>query len=119
MKKLYNQGVKLINSAIFNSGFLLGTNYYNYVEISESDNPLLYSWREQFTSLCSEYNITPISACIQFTFRYANNLISSIALNPTSVTHIDEYQQSLSTVIPVEFWRKMEELNLIKIHVIE
>ena len=68
MDELKDKGVTIINSAVFNAGFLTGGAFYNYVKLDPNDpeDKKLFDWREQFFALCEQHNVNPAIACIQF-----------------------------------------------------
>ena len=79
LKELNNQGVKVINSAVFNAGFLIGSDNLDYKTISRDSNPDEFIWRDKFHELCTEFKIKPAEACVQFSFLFEG--IESVALN--------------------------------------
>ena len=115
IKRLNTNGIAVINSAIFNSGFLLGTDYYNYVKIARETHPDLYTWRDQFFQVCDEYSLTPLTACLHFNFIHTNIHITSIAINPSSPEQVLEYYDSLRVKVPQAFWDRLRTLHLINI----
>jgi hypothetical protein len=48
MQELEKQGTLIINSAVFNGGFLTGSAYYNYRLTDPVKDKHLYHWRELF-----------------------------------------------------------------------
>src|SRR5690606_7503324 len=59
--ELHAKDVAIINSAVFNGGFLIGSNFYNYLEVDDSTERgrVLLAWRQEFFKLCEEYGIQP------------------------------------------------------------
>lgn len=113
VKSLHDKGVTIINSAVFHSGFLIGSNYYNYKlvnEENEADKPL-FEWRKKFFQLCENYKIKPAEACVQ----YALNIpgVDSIALSTTDPHRVKENIDSIHVPIPDEFWNDLLENGLI------
>lgn len=66
--ELEQKGVLIINSAVFQSGFLIGSDYYDYklIKPDTADHKELFKWRENFFKLCREFEIKPAEACVQF-----------------------------------------------------
>ena len=58
MKLLENDGVGIINSAVFNAGFLTGGDYFDYRLVSADDpaDKPLFEWREKFFKVCEQRN---------------------------------------------------------------
>jgi len=114
MKLLQRKGVAIINSAIFNAGFLTGSDYYNYRLVSQETQPELYRWRDAFYQLCRKRNLQPAAVCAAFALTAPG--VKSIALNTTNPSRVAE-NVSLATVkIPAGFWEEMKSLKLIEQH---
>lgn len=111
MKKLERQGVLIINSAIFNAGFLTGSDYYNYRLVSREIQPELYRWRDEFYQLCDAYELPPAAACTAFVFRAPG--VQSIALNTTNPERIGSNMGLKDIHVPASFWQEMKMKRLI------
>lgn len=114
MELLQKKCVTIINSAVFQAGFLIGGNYYDYTLINPDtpDNIIKFHWREQFFALCSKYNIKPAVACVNFA-RLAPG-VSSVALNTSKPEHVKSNVESVFSNIPELFYEEMKEKGLIK-----
>ncbi|HJX71621.1 MAG TPA: hypothetical protein VJ346_06705 [Bacteroidales bacterium] len=57
--RLHKNGIGIINSAVFNAGFLIGGDYYNYKYIrpDSPENRRIFKWREDFFEICRKHNI--------------------------------------------------------------
>lgn len=113
LKKLGKQGVEIINSAVFNAGFLLGSDNLNYQKISPASHPNAYQWREQFYQLCKQFNVKPAAVCVQFSFLFPE--VVSIALNSSSPERVKSNILLAQAHIPEAFWQAMYEHRLINI----
>jgi len=111
MEKLNEQGVHVINSAVFNSGFLIGSDYYNYQLMNPAKNTELYVWRETFFDLCDQYHIKPAEACVAFSLTAP--AVKSIALNTTNANRIEQNVKMAFKKIPQGFWQDMKDRGLI------
>ncbi len=111
MERLKNDGVQIINSAVFHAGFLTGGDYYDYKLVSPEKNPDLFKWREEFNRLCAQFDIIPASACVQFALSAPG--VQSIALNTTNPKRIKGNIEMAYAGIPAEFWTAMKERGLI------
>jgi D-threo-aldose 1-dehydrogenase len=111
MKKLQEQEIKIINSAIFNAGFLTGSDCYNYQQVNRVSRPDLYKWRDSFYSLCESYDLTPAAVCTSFAFHAPG--VSSVALNTTNPSRIESNIKLKDVQIPSSFWQAMRTQNLI------
>jgi D-threo-aldose 1-dehydrogenase len=106
------QGVYVINSAVFHSGFLVGSNYFDYrlIESGNLQNDALLKWREDFFKVCNEFAVTPAQACVQFAFKVPG--VKSIALNTTDANRVQSNLAMIHDNIPVQFWRELKNRNL-------
>jgi len=111
MKKLQSKGVNIINSAIFNAGFLTGSDCYNYEFVSRASRPDLYTWRDLFYQVCATYDLVPAAVCAAFVFHAPG--VQSIALNTTNPSRVKTNTQLKDAYIPPAFWQDMRRLNLI------
>jgi len=105
MKTLSENNVAIINSAVFNGGFLTGLDFYNYQPVSLRQNATLYHWREFFYQLCQDFNIKPAAACVAFGLAAPG--VKSIALNTTNKERVFQNIQMAETVVPTGFWDAM------------
>jgi D-threo-aldose 1-dehydrogenase len=112
--EMESRGVYVINSAVFHSGFLVGSDYFDYrlIERGTFENDALFKWREDFFSTCYEFSITPAQACVQF----ARNVpgVKSIALNTTDAKRVQANLAMVQVNIPTQFWQTLKNRNLIE-----
>ncbi len=97
------RGVGVINSAVFNAGFLIGGDYFNYRRVSmdnAADRPL-FDWRTRFMSLCHEHGIAPAAACIQFGLSPPG--VQALALNTSHPERVAENVEMASESLPTRF----------------
>ncbi len=113
LNKLGTNGVSVINSAVFNAGFLLGSDMFDYQKVSHSTHPQLYKWRDQFNELCNSYHIKPAAACVQFSFLFKE--IVSVALNTSSPQRVKSNIALAEAHIPPEFWQALKSKGLIDV----
>ncbi len=113
VEQLHKKGITIINSAVFHGGFLMGSDYFNYIQLNRQ-NPAhiqYYLWRDQFYSLCTEYNIEPPAAAISFGLNVPG--IKSIALNSSNPKRVRHNIEMANATIPAIFWQRMKEEGLI------
>lgn len=113
MRHLQERGIQIVNSAVFNAGFLIGGPYYNYKKVSPdniSEKPL-FEWRARFFALCEQYNITPAAACVQFGLAAPG--VTSIALSTTNAERVKKNVDMAVTPIPDAFWKDLIKEGLI------
>lgn len=111
LKKLGSQGVAVINSAVFNGGFLIGGDYFDYRKLTPESDPEMFSWREKFHALCAEFSIKPTAACVQFSFLFPE--IKSIALATSRPSRVAENIELANAVVPRDFWSRAKAEGLI------
>lgn len=111
MKSLKSKGIKIINSAVFNGGFLTGSDYYNYQPVTRTHNALLYEWRDEFYAQCQTYNLKPAGVCVAFGLAAPG--VTSIALNTTNPARVKQNIQMSELVVPAEFWKTLKRKKLI------
>lgn len=111
MQDLEKRGIPIINSAVFNGGFLTGSDYYNYRLTDPAEEKDLYSWRQLFYQLCANYNIKPADACVAFGLNAPG--VKSIALSTTNASRVAQNVAVSSMEIPTQFWNEMKERGLI------
>jgi len=109
------KGVYVINSAVFHSGFLVGSNYFDYrpIEKGTSQNDALYQWRDHFFEKCNKFNVMPSEACVQFSLNVPG--VKSIALNTTNSARVQSNLGMINTNIPLEFWQELKINDLIEL----
>ncbi|MFD1628400.1 aldo/keto reductase [Pseudopedobacter beijingensis] len=115
IEKLNKKGITVINSAVFNGGFLIGSNFYNYVEVDPATNKgkELLNWRTEFYEVCKAFDIKPAEACFNFGFNIPG--IKSIALSTTRPEKVKENIAMVTKQIPDGFWQEMRKRGLIQI----
>ena len=111
LKKLKQQGIDIINSAVFNGGFLTGSDHYNYQAVDRATHSSLYQWRDRFYQLCKEYNLKPAEVCVTFGLHAPG--VKSIALNTTNPLRVADNIETAHVKIPIDFWRDMKDQQLI------
>ena len=111
--ELHKKNVSIINSAVFNGGFLIGGDHYNYkyVDKTSEKGEVLYGWRERFFALCESFNITPAEACFNFGFNIPG--VTSVALSTTRPEKVKGNIEMATKEIPQAFWEAMEKEGLI------
>ena len=113
MSDMQSRGVSIINSAIFNGGFITGGKFYNYQEVKAGtawgDSLLL--WREKFYVLCREFNLKPAEVAIQFGLRAPG--VNSIAISSSSTVKLAETIKLVHSDIPIDFWKAMQASGLV------
>jgi D-threo-aldose 1-dehydrogenase len=113
--EMERKSVYVINSAVFHSGFLVGSNYFDYrlIERGTSQSDDLYKWRDHFYEKCIKFNIKPSEACVQFSLNVPG--VRTIALNTTNASRVQSNLAMLNANIPSEFWQELKISDLINV----
>ena len=117
--ELHKKGVAIINSAVFNGGFLIGSDFYNYNQVDKNTTvgKVLYQWRDNFFGLCKQFAIQPAEACFNFGFNVPG--VTSVALSTTKPEKVKLNIDMATKQIPVAFWEAMIEIGLIEKDIIK
>ncbi|MDI9365894.1 MAG: aldo/keto reductase [Flavobacterium sp.] len=117
--ELHNKGVAVINSAVFNGGFLIGSNFYNYqeVDVTTQAGKALYAWRDGFYAICKQFDVQPAEACFNFGFNIAG--VTSVALSTTKPEKVKPNIEMATKQIPPAFWQAMVDADLLEANIIK
>lgn len=113
LDKLGKQGVNVINSAVFNAGFLIGSDNFDYKTITRDSHPAEFIWRDKFNVLCEQFKVKPAEVCVQFSFLFDE--IVSVALNSSSPKRVKGNVSLVEKQIPESFWQAMKDQGLISL----
>ncbi|RQO65303.1 L-fucose dehydrogenase [Pedobacter sp. KBW06] len=118
IEALDQKNIPVINSAIFNGGFLTGSEFYNYRQIDDdnADDQALLTWRNEFFDICSQYGLLPAEACFNFCSHFSG--IKSIAMSTTKAEKVAQNLAMTSKQVPPEFWTTMYQQGLIETPII-
>ncbi|MCK4922582.1 MAG: aldo/keto reductase [Bacteroidales bacterium] len=110
---LHNNGVGIVNSAVFNAGFLTGGQFFDYVKIDQDDPKYkhLFLWRDKFHAICDQFKVKPSDACIQFGISHP--AIAGIALNTSKPEKMPANVNIIQKVFPTEFWKTLKNEGII------
>lgn len=109
--ELHSRDVGMINSAVFNAGFLTGGKWFDYRQPDPVKDAPLFAWRENFLAICQRLGVKPADACVQFGLAVPG--IVAVALNTEKPERIAANVASADSAIPPEFWRAMKEGGLV------
>jgi len=114
VKQLHDAGTVIINSAVFNGGFLVGRDFYNYVQVDKetTEGQALYQWRADFFELCKSFAVQPAEVCFNFGFNIAG--ITSVAVSTTHPEKVKPNFEMASKKMPAGFWDAMVNRGLLE-----
>lgn len=112
VERLARHGVGVVNSAVFNAGFLTGGDYFDYRRVDPATDGELFSWRSRFFALCSAHAVKPADACVEFGLSAPG--IVAVALNTGNPRHVGTNVESVTAKAPPAFWQEMKRAGLIE-----
>ncbi len=77
--------VKLIDSAVFNGGFLMGSNMLDYREADTVRDAADFAFREKFLALCRARSLDPAAVAVEYAFRLGFDAVALNTSNPKRV----------------------------------
>ncbi|GAB5405689.1 MAG: aldo/keto reductase [Aureliella sp.] len=113
LNQLHSAGIRVINSALFHGGFLLGGDFLDYQAIDPSieRHAAALKWRDTFSKLCKQYDVSPFDAGVAF--GQSHPAVSSIALSSSRADRVSSHIAAAETELPSEFWKAMIDHRLI------
>lgn len=116
MDSLYQRDIAIINSAVFNAGFLTGGEFFNYVKL-DPNNPAdkgKFEWRKRFFALCEAYQQIPAEVCIQFGKSHPG--IAALALSTSKPERVKQNVAAMAAKAPPAFWQALKAERLLGEH---
>ena len=101
VSELKAAGVFLIDSAVFNGGFLLGSDMLDYHKADPVADATVFSFREKYLARCREFALDPAVPAVQYAYRLGFNVV---ALNTSSPRRIVQNAAYATAVVPEAFW---------------
>lgn len=113
MQQLADDGVGILNSAVFHSGFLVGGDYFDYKLIKPEmpEHKEKFEWRNRFFAACKEFGISPAHACVQFGLAAPG--VTSVALSTTDPSKVKRNVDATVNELPSEFWAELRNRGLL------
>ena len=102
MKELEAEGTTIISSAVFNGGFLLGSNMLDYREADPVKDAAMFEGREKFFAKCEKFGVEPAAAAVEFTMRLPG--VKACALNTSKPERVCSNAKYGTHKSPEEFW---------------
>ena len=104
VSELKQNGVLLIDSAVFNGGFLTGGAHIDYRPADPIRDAEAFAFRQRYLALCEEFKIDPAAPAVEYAYRLG---FDSVALNTSSPKRILQNAAYGSFRAPEEFWRRL------------
>lgn len=109
--QLHSRGVGMINSAVFNAGFLTGGAWFDYRKPDPVAEAPLFVWREKFLATCKKFGVKSGDVCVQFGLAVPG--VVSVALNTGKPERIKDNVASATNPIPAALWRALKDEGLL------
>lgn len=113
MEKLHKDGVTMINSAVFNGGFLTGSDFFDYRKLDREKDFALYEKRQKFWDICNEFKVNIAGACVEFGMMIPG--VRATALNTSNPIRIKENVELVNYKAPKAFWTKLKQNGVINL----
>ena len=102
--ELKTAGVTLIDSAVFNGGFLIGSDMLDYRKADPKKDAAAFAFRSCYLELCSRYGLDPAAPAVEYAYRLR---FDAVALNTASPHRILKNAAYANAKAPEAFWREL------------
>ena len=97
-------GVTLIDSAVFNGGFLIGSDMLDYRKADPEKDAAAFAFRSCYLELCRRYGLDPAAPAVEYAYRLG---FDAVALNTASPHRILKNAAYANAKAPEAFWREL------------
>ena len=111
IERLRERGVGVVNSAVFNAGFLTGGEFFDYRKPDPAAESELFVWRERFLALCRQHDVSPAAACVRFALSPPG--VVAVALNTSRPERVADNVALVEAGIPAGFWTALKDARLV------
>ena len=101
VNELKAAGVFLIDSAVFNGGFLMGSDMLDYRKADPEKDAAAFAFREKYLARCREFALDPAVPAVQYAYRLG---FDAVALNTSSPRRILQNAAYATAAVPGAFW---------------
>ena len=102
--RLAADGVRVIDSAVFNGGFLTGGDLFDYRRADPVADAEIFARRERYLALCGKYGVDPASAAVEYALRIPG--VRHVALNTSRPERVATNAAMGSYRSPSAFWEE-------------
>ena len=99
--RLKDAGVTLIDSAVFNGGFLMGSDMLDYRKADRTRDAAAFEFRDRYLARCREAGLDPAVPAVQYAYRLG---FDAVALNTSSPGRILKNASYATAKVPDWFW---------------
>ena len=104
VNELKAAGVTLIDSAVFNGGFLIGSDMLDYRKADPEKDAAAFAFREHYLELCRRHGLDPAAPAVEYAYRLG---FDAVALNTASPHRILKNAAYANAKAPEAFWREL------------
>ena len=104
VNELKAAGVTLIDSAVFNGGFLIGSDMLDYRKADPEKDAAAFAFRERYLDLCRRHGLDPAAPAVEYAYRLG---FDAVALNTASPHRILKNAAYADAKAPEAFWREL------------
>jgi len=104
VNELKAAGVTLIDSAVFNGGFLIGSDMLDYRKADPEKDAAAFAFRERYLELCCRYGLDPAAPAVEYAYRLG---FDAVALNTSSPKRILQNAAYANAKASEAFWREL------------
>ena len=104
VNELKSAGVMLIDSAVFNGGFLIGSDMLDYRKADPEKDAEAFAFRDRYLDLCRRYELDPAAPAVEYAYRLG---FDAVALNTASPQRILKNAAYANAKAPEAFWREL------------
>jgi len=104
--ELKKAGVFLVDSAVFNGGFLMGSDMLDYRKADPAKDAAAFAFRESYLARCRAFALDPAAPAVQYAYRLG---FDAVALNTSNPRRIGINAAYASASVPTAFWEGLFE----------
>ena len=105
MEKLKADRVGIIDSALFNGGFLTGGSMLDYRKADPVRDAALFQKRADYLAVCGDFSVDPAAAAVEFGFRQPG--VVAVSLNTSDPARIPMNASYAQHHAPAGFWAEL------------
>lgn len=102
------KGVTVIDSAVFNGGFLTGGSLLDYRPADPVSDARLFVVRDAYLELCVKYALDPAAVAVEYALRLPG--VKHVALNTSKPERVAVNAAYGAHRAPEEFWNELKEI---------
>ena len=105
MHRLKDDRVGIIDSALFNGGFLTGGSMLDYHKADPVRDAAFFRKRADYLAVCRDFSVDPAAAAVEFGFRQPG--VAAVSLNTSDPARIAVNASYARFRAPEDFWREL------------